>query len=948
MSDETLTMHTQPVPSPFGPGRRILNRYRVVRELGRGAMGVVYRCHDEVGDIDVAIKAVPPEVTIDPAEMEEIRQNFRLVERLHHPNIANVKTLERDPDSGRYFLVMEFVAGVNLRAHRLARGGNLPPDETLPLLEQIASALDYGHSERIIHRDIKPANVMIGAGGKVKILDYGIASQVRDSLSRVTQVQAPVSGTGPYMAPEQWQGLPQDGRSDQYALAVLAYELLAGRPPFENPELSVLREAVLHETVPMPANLPAAAATALGKALAKGPKDRFATCSEFAAAMLAAFPAGAAAPARRRRAPLLAGVAAIVLAALGVGAWLALKSAAPASSTPNGRSAQPLPAAPATTPAAPAPVPGRLLPRYHALVIGISDYAAHGAEGWDDLGTARGDAEAVAQELEQGYGFQVKRLLDQEATRDAVMVALDELVSLGDDDAALIYYAGHGYFEEKLGEGYWIPSNARRQRGARPAKEDWLWNSTITKILGASPARHILVVADACYGGSLFRGGEVTELSRQLQWYKRAMSAPSRFLITSGDLEPVLDSGARHSIFAQQVLNYLRHPDKELFSASDLGLSVREKVSAMTGQLVRMGQLPVAANAGGEFVFVRKDSPFAAQAAATGREPPGPAASGGRPAEAPALVAATTQQRLQDALLMRNQGAAQSAQQVLAAVQKESADDRLVRLVAAQMDRERRSNHLGELRALIDRLQAQSADGKAGGAGQPTGFARPRIIACIGPAAPPGGSDELESLAMLYRLCLRGELEGQEGLYVVEREALQEILTEMNLGASDLADPRAQLAIGQLLPASLILLGDLLSLPNGQQLYLRLVDTETTKVLSTFSATAGGTAEVAPVCQKLAGDVSAKAIRARPLAAQVLGESNGLLQAGVGRFHGAAMGQSFQLIERQPAGSATVPDHREQVVGQAVIVAMGETTSDLRPEWSADRGGGEIWVRQAF
>jgi len=106
-----------------------------------------------------------------------------------------------------------------------------------------------------------------------------------------------------------------------------------------------------------------------------------------------------------------------------------------------------------------------------------------------------------------------------------------------------------------MNEGYWIPADARKKDGDRPAKEDWIWNSTITRIVGASGVRHVLVIADSCYGGSLFRGDKPLSPSTGTEWYQRAVAKPSRYLIASGDLEPVLDSGSGHSVFAQQILN---------------------------------------------------------------------------------------------------------------------------------------------------------------------------------------------------------------------------------------------------------------------------------------------------------------------------------------------------------------------------------------------------------
>ncbi|HRU07687.1 MAG TPA: protein kinase, partial [Candidatus Brocadiia bacterium] len=260
----------------------------MIDELGQGGMGVVYRCFDEVAGINVALKALPPEVGHNAGEMEEVRENFRLVEKLHHPNIANVKTLEKDPVTGDYYLVMECVEGLDLRQwarKRRGEGRPLTTDEVVTVAYRIAEALDYAHSQRVIHRDIKPSNVRITFDGDVKVLDFGLAAQIYTSMSRVSRAYHGTSGTGPYMAPEQWQGRRQDAAADQYALAASVYELLSGAPPFENHDVSVLREAVLKDRPEPLAGVPEHVNAALMRALAKEPGERFATCGEFVAAL---------------------------------------------------------------------------------------------------------------------------------------------------------------------------------------------------------------------------------------------------------------------------------------------------------------------------------------------------------------------------------------------------------------------------------------------------------------------------------------------------------------------------------------------------------------------------------------------------------------------------------------------------------------------------------------
>ncbi len=319
----------------FKTGDVLCGRYKILGELGQGGMGLVFRCLDEVGGIEVAVKMLPPEVSHDTGEMEEVRENFQMVEKLHHPNICAIKTLERDERTGDYLLVMERVEGVNLRQWRKgrARSPNAPGvglgqaalPEVIPVLRQIAAALDYAHGAKVVHRDIKPSNVMVGADGSVRVLDFGLAAQIHTSFSRVSQVRYGTSGTGPYMAPEQWRGQRQDGKTDQYALGVLAYELLTGHCPFESHEASVLREAVLHDLPEKPAGLDDEAWAALQRALDKNREERFASCTEFVASL-----GGGVEPRNTRktrkeegraRTPLRAVMLVILLAVLGLGGW---------------------------------------------------------------------------------------------------------------------------------------------------------------------------------------------------------------------------------------------------------------------------------------------------------------------------------------------------------------------------------------------------------------------------------------------------------------------------------------------------------------------------------------------------------------------------------------------------------------------------------------------------
>ena len=289
-TEEAQTMpghHDRKTDGRFAVGDLIMGRYKVLAELGQGGMGVVYKCFDETAGIEVALKALPPELSHNSLEMDDIKDNFQLVHNLHHPNIASSNNLERNPENGNYYLIMECCEGEDLRRwiKRKRRDNSLTLNDVLPVIQQVADALDYAHAQKIMHRDIKPGNIMINSDGKVKVLDFGLAAQIHTSMTRVSMAYHGTSGTGPYMAPEQWEGRVQDAKADQYALAVMTYEMLAGHLPFESADPAVLREAVLKSQAAPLENISSAAQNALKRAMSKEAAERFNSCADFAAAL---------------------------------------------------------------------------------------------------------------------------------------------------------------------------------------------------------------------------------------------------------------------------------------------------------------------------------------------------------------------------------------------------------------------------------------------------------------------------------------------------------------------------------------------------------------------------------------------------------------------------------------------------------------------------------------
>ena len=216
------------VAAPLVPGSVLGGGYRIVREIGRGGMGVVYEGVDETLQRRVAVKRLLQDAQTLPEDRERFLREARLVAQLKHPNLAQIYAVavEREP-----FLVFEYVDGETLDGV-LSRSVVLPPAAARKILGEIAGALSYAHAHNIIHRDLKPSNVMIAKNGATKVMDFGIAHQSRTAATQMTRTAA--CGTPPYMSPEQGMGSVSKA-SDLYALGVMTYELLTGKRPFEGP-----------------------------------------------------------------------------------------------------------------------------------------------------------------------------------------------------------------------------------------------------------------------------------------------------------------------------------------------------------------------------------------------------------------------------------------------------------------------------------------------------------------------------------------------------------------------------------------------------------------------------------------------------------------------------------------------------------------------------------------
>ncbi len=281
-----------------------LGRYTILEKIGEGGMGVVYRAHDEQLDRDAAIKILRAGLLLDEAGRKRFRKEALVLAKLNHPNIATI--YEFASQDGVDFIAMEFVAGQNLavRIHHRA----LPEKEVAELGLQIAAALEEAHEHSVIHRDLKPGNIIVTPKGQVKILDFGLAelAQTEQDASTVDVMTttAELSGTLPYMSPEQLSGQPADARSDIYATGVALYEMATGTRPFQQKMISVLIAEILHGAPTPPGRLRQDISTRLEeiilKCLEKDPNNRYQSAKELSVDLRRlALPATAGAPLRK-------------------------------------------------------------------------------------------------------------------------------------------------------------------------------------------------------------------------------------------------------------------------------------------------------------------------------------------------------------------------------------------------------------------------------------------------------------------------------------------------------------------------------------------------------------------------------------------------------------------------------------------------------------------------
>jgi eukaryotic-like serine/threonine-protein kinase len=398
-----------------------LGRYLIVEKIGAGGMGEVYRAHDQQLDRDVALKILQAGTLSSEAARRQFRQEALALAKLNHPNIETVHEFSTQDDVD--FLAMELIAG-SVLSDKLKQGP-LPEKEIVRLGTQLAEGLAVAHEHRVIHRDLKPANLMITPDGRLKILDFGLARllqlpQEADLTVSVASNTGTVSGTVPYMSPEQLRGLPVDARSDIYAAGALLYEMATGHRPFPQSQSAELVGAILHQTPDPPSSrnqrLTPILESVIMKALEKDPAERYQSARELKAVLegVAAGQPAKVLPRSRVFLFLTVGVLGMTVLLVGLGLGLNLGGLGDRFLHRGAARSAAVSAAP-------------VKPRRSVAVLGFKNVSERQDEAW--LSTAL--AEMLTTEL--AAGEQLRAIPGENVARMKINLSLPEADSFGQD-----------------------------------------------------------------------------------------------------------------------------------------------------------------------------------------------------------------------------------------------------------------------------------------------------------------------------------------------------------------------------------------------------------------------------------------------------------------------------------------------------------------------------------
>jgi serine/threonine-protein kinase len=336
-----------------------LGKYEIRRQIGRGAMGVVYEGYDPLIKRIVALKTIRSDQLADDdsaSVVARFRREAQAAGRLNHPNIVSI--YDFGEDAGVWYIAMEFIKGRELK-ECFETNERFKIADIVRIMSQILGALDYSHRQGVIHRDVKPANIFLLPDGSVKVADFGIAHIEASNLTQVGTVM----GTPSYMSPEQIQGLPVDGRSDLFSAGVILYQFLTGERPFAGSSSTTMQKVLKEDPMPpsmLNVQVMPVMDSVVRKALAKRADERYQTAEEFSTAIAAAAATMAAPAASSAEATLIA----------------------PVDRTATKTSATVRPAAPAA-PAAPLAAPSAPSARNPVfIVVGVAVLAAVAAAGW--------------------------------------------------------------------------------------------------------------------------------------------------------------------------------------------------------------------------------------------------------------------------------------------------------------------------------------------------------------------------------------------------------------------------------------------------------------------------------------------------------------------------------------------------------------------------------------